>query len=100
MNAKARTARQILRNRRNGTEVLPAAKPLPDLAGFKSTQIADAAELIADGGAVRLRGVIFLTLSTDGTETHRTAPNACTCKAGIRGTHCYHTAAVRMLLAA
>lgn len=100
MNAKARTARQILRSRRNGTEVLPAPKPLPDLAGFKPAQVADAAELISDGGIVHLRSVVFLTVSTDGTETHKTAPNACTCKAGLRGIRCYHTAAVRMMLAA
>lgn len=100
MNAKARTARQILRNRRNGTEVMPAAKPLPDLAGFKPAQIADAAELIADGGIQNLRSVVFLAVSTDGTEIHKTAPNACTCKAGIRGIRCYHIAAARMLLAA
>ncbi len=100
MNAKSRTERQIIRNRRRGTEVLPAPKPLPDLAEFKASQLEDAAELITDGGIVPLRSIIFRTVSTDGTELHLTTANACNCKAGLRGIRCYHTAAARILMAA
>ncbi len=42
---------------------------------------------------------MFLVVSTDGTEIHRTAPTGCNCKAGLKGTRCYHQLAARMLLA-
>lgn len=67
---------------------------------YTARQIEQARELIADRGIVHLRRNVFLTVSTDGTEIHRTAPQACNCIAGLRSIHCYHTAAVKMLMAA
>lgn len=49
---------------------------------------------------ISLRSVIFIAVSTDGTETYKTAPTACSCPAGIKGSRCYHQLAARMLLAA
>lgn len=67
---------------------------------YKPEQIEAAIELIEDGGIHTLRpGRVWLTISTDGTATHRTAHNACTCKAGLRGANCYHRAAVHLLAA-
>ncbi|MFM9629383.1 DUF6011 domain-containing protein [Streptomyces galilaeus] len=71
-----------------------------DLTDYKPHQVQSARELIEDGAIVPLRSVIFITVSTDGTETYRTAPTACTCKAGLKGTRCYHQLAARLLLAA
>ncbi|MDX2702161.1 DUF6011 domain-containing protein [Streptomyces sp. PA03-6a] len=67
---------------------------------FKPHQIASARELIADGAIIPLRSVVFLTVSTDGTETYKTAPTGCTCPAGLKGSRCYHQLAARLLLAA
>lgn len=71
-----------------------------DLTGYKPAQIADAQELITDGAIIPLRSVVFLTISSDGTETYRSAPTGCNCPGGLKGRRCYHTAAARMLLAA
>lgn len=71
-----------------------------DLADYQAHQIASARELIEDGGIIPLRSVVFLVVSTDGTEIHRTAPTGCNCKAGLKGTRCYHQLAARLLLAA
>ena len=71
-----------------------------DLTDYKPHQIASARELIEDGAIVPLRSVVFVTVSTDGTETYKTAPNVCTCPAGLKGGHCYHQLAARLLLAA
>ena len=71
-----------------------------DLSDYKPHQIDSARELITDGAIVPLRSVVFIAVSTDGTETYRTAPTACTCKAGLKGSRCYHQLAARLLLAA
>ncbi|WP_181785354.1 DUF6011 domain-containing protein [Streptomyces phytophilus] len=71
-----------------------------DLTDYKPAQVDAARELIADAAIVHLRSVVFVTVSTDGTETYRTAPTACTCPAGLKTRRCYHTAAARLLLAA
>lgn len=71
-----------------------------DLAGYKAHQIASAVELIADGAIIPLRSVVFLAISSDGTETYRSAPTGCNCPGGLKGRLCYHTAAARLLLAA
>jgi hypothetical protein len=71
-----------------------------DLTDYKPHQIASARELIADAAIIPLRSVIFIAVSTDGTETYKTAPTACTCPAGLKGSRCYHQLAARMLLAA
>ncbi|MGI5423080.1 DUF6011 domain-containing protein [Actinomadura luteofluorescens] len=70
-------------------------------AGFKPATIAKAKELIADGGIVPLRGRrVFRAVSSDGTATYLTAPQACSCKAGLRGKHgCFHRAAATLLAA-
>lgn len=71
-----------------------------DLADYKAHQVASAKELIEDGAIIPLRSVVFITVSTDGTETYRTAPTGCTCPAGLKGSRCYHQLAARLLLAA
>lgn len=69
--------------------------------GIKPATIAKAIELIEQGGIVPLRGRrIFQVISSDGTATYKTAPQACTCAAGIKGRYtCYHRAAALMLAA-
>ena len=71
-----------------------------DTADYKAHQVASARELIEDGAIIPLRSVVFLVVSTDGTEIHRTAPTGCNCAAGLKGSRCYHQLAARMLLAA
>lgn len=71
-----------------------------DLADYKPHQVDSARELIEDGAIIPLRSVVFLTVSTDGAETYRTAPTACNCPAGLKGRTCYHQLAARLLLAA
>lgn len=71
------------------------------LTGWKPEQIAKATEAIEDGAVIRLRGRVFLVVSTDGTETYRTAATGqCNCPAGLKGRTCFHTAAARIALAA
>lgn len=77
-----------------------AAEKAVNLGEYKAHQIASARELIADAAIIPLRSVVFLAVSTDGTETYRSAPTACTCPAGLKGSHCYHQLAARLLLAA
>ncbi|MFI5473193.1 DUF6011 domain-containing protein [Streptomyces cacaoi] len=71
-----------------------------DLTDYKPHQITSARELIEDAAIIPLRSVVFIAVSTDGTETYRTAPTGCTCPAGLKGSRCYHQLAARMLLAA
>ncbi len=71
-----------------------------DLTDYKPHQVDSARELITDGAIIPLRSVVFLAVSTDGTEIYRSAPTSCTCSAGLKGTRCYHQLAARMLLAA
>lgn len=71
-----------------------------DTTDYKTHQIASAQELIEDGAIIPLRSVVFIAVSTDGTETYKTAPTGCTCPAGLKGSRCYHQLAARMLLAA
>lgn len=70
------------------------------LADYKPHQVQSARELIEDGAIIPLRSVIFIAVSTDGTETYKTAPTGCTCPAGLKGARCYHQLAARLLLAA
>ncbi|MEV6833499.1 DUF6011 domain-containing protein [Streptomyces sp. NPDC051133] len=71
-----------------------------ELTDYKAHQVASAIDLIEDGAIVLIRDQVFAAVSTDGTETHLVHPAACNCKAGLRGTRCYHQLAARMLLAA
>lgn len=77
-----------------------AAAQAADLADYSAAQVDAARELIEDGGVLALGRRVYRTVSTDGTELHLTAPQACNCKAGLKGIRCYHTAAARLLLAA
>ncbi|MFG3170587.1 DUF6011 domain-containing protein [Streptomyces sp. NPDC048200] len=71
-----------------------------DTTDYKAHQVQSARELIEDGAIIPLRSVVFISVSTDGTETYKTAPTACTCPAGTKGSRCYHQLAARLLLAA
>ncbi|MEU8362285.1 helix-turn-helix domain-containing protein [Nonomuraea sp. NPDC048882] len=74
----------------------------PSLDGFKPAQVERARELIAQGGIVPVRGRrIFLAVSNDGDRTYLTAPQACNCKAGIKGRYpCFHRIAAVIMSAA
>ncbi|MFJ9214211.1 DUF6011 domain-containing protein [Streptomyces sp. NPDC102264] len=71
-----------------------------DLSEYKPHQIASARDLIEDAAIIPLRGHVFTTISTDGTETYLTHPTNCTCPAGRQAVRCYHQLAARLLLAA
>ncbi|MFF7550929.1 DUF6011 domain-containing protein [Streptomyces canus] len=71
-----------------------------DTSDYKPHQIASARELITDGAIIPLRSTVFIAVSTDGTETYKTAPTTCNCPAGLKGSRCYHQLAARLLLAA
>lgn len=71
-----------------------------DLTDYKPHQIQSARELIEDGAIIPLRSVVFIAVSTDGTETYLSAPTGCNCPAGLKGSRCYHQLAARLLLAA
>ncbi|OLT24381.1 hypothetical protein BJF79_13645 [Actinomadura sp. CNU-125] len=70
-------------------------------AGIKPATLVKARELIADGGIIPIRGRrVFRAVSSDGTATYLTAPQACSCAAGLRGKHgCFHRAAATLLAA-
>ncbi len=69
---------------------------------YKPAQVDKAMELIEQGGIVPFRGRrIFRTVSSDGTRTYLTAPQACNCAAGLRGRHiCFHRIAASIIAAA
>ncbi len=83
------------------TKIAAAAKAAI-IAEFKPAQVAKAEELIADGGIVAIRAHrVFRAVSTDGTRTYLTAPQACNCAAGLRAQHaCFHRVAAAILAAA
>lgn len=87
------------------TSLAARVRHIAKAAGFTTAQAAAATELIEDGGIHPLRGRIWLTVSTDGTRVHRSTADRCTCPDGIKAhtadhRPCYHTLAVRALLAA
>ena len=75
-------------------------------SAFKPAQVAKAEELIADGGIVAIRGRrAFRAVSSDGTRTYLTAPQTCTCTAGLKSERtgqrvCFHRIAASILAAA
>jgi hypothetical protein len=71
-------------------------------AEHKPAQVAKAVELITDLGIVPIRERrVFRVVSSDGTGTYLTAPQACNCAAGLRGRFtCYHRIAAGILAAA
>lgn len=83
-------------------KVAAAAKSAP----FKPAQVTKAEELIADGGIVAIRGRrAFRAVSSDGTRTYLTAPQTCTCAAGLKSERadqrvCFHRIAASILAAA
>lgn len=80
-----------------------AAAKTADLSAWTPAQVEAATELIADGGVVpSTRGDVFHTVSTDGTEIHRTHPNGCNCVNGLQTRPprpCLHRCAVVIVLA-
>lgn len=84
------------------TRKVKAAAQAAAVSAFKPAQIAKAQELIADGGIVAIRDRrIYRTVSSDGTRTYLTAPQACNCAAGLKAKHaCFHRIAATILTAA
>lgn len=114
MNAKAETAHclrcgRILRaadsvargmGRTCRAKVTAAAKAKA-AAEYKPATAAKAMELIEMGGIVAIRTGVFRAVSSDGTRTYLTAPQACNCAAGLKGQFvCFHRAAAAIMLAA
>ena len=78
-----------------------AAAKAKAAADFKPATVAKAQELIEMGGIVAIRTRVFRTVSSDGTRTYLTAPEACNCAAGLKGKFvCFHRAAAAIMLAA
>ncbi|MFF4409827.1 DUF6011 domain-containing protein [Streptomyces sp. NPDC001404] len=71
------------------------------IADHKPALVAKAIDLIDQGGLVPLRGRrVFQAVASNGTSTYKTAAQACTCPAGIRGLHtCYHRIAAQIVAA-
>lgn len=72
------------------TTLTATVRHIAQAAGYTTAQAASALELIEDNAIHPLRPGIWLTVSTDGTRTHRTTTGRCTCEAGIKGGRCYH----------
>jgi hypothetical protein len=72
------------------------------IAAHKPHLIAKAEELIEQGGIVPIRARrVFAVISSDGSTTYKTAPQGCTCPAGIKGRFvCYHRIAAEIITAA
>lgn len=72
-------------------------------SAHKPGQLAKAQELIEVGGIVPLRthhARVFTVVASDGVGRYLTAPQACNCKAGLRGVStCYHRIAAELLAA-
>ncbi|WP_228980190.1 hypothetical protein [Streptomyces sp. DH12] len=73
-----------------------------ELDQHKPHLVEKAVELLEQGGVIPLRDTtknkVFLVVSSDGSETYRTARAACTCPAGLRALHvCAHRIAVHVL---
>lgn len=71
-------------------------------AAYQPWQITKALELLEMGALVPIRqNRIFLVVSEDGSEVHRTAATGqCNCPAGLRSVRCYHAAAAALVHAA
>jgi hypothetical protein len=77
------------------------AAAVTQATSFKPAQIAKAVELIEQGGVIPLRRNVFRTVSSDGTRSYLTAPQACNCAAGLKGKHmCFHRIAAQIVTAA
>jgi excisionase family DNA binding protein len=74
-----------------------------DLTPYKPFQVAKAIELIEQGGILPTsRPALYVAISSDGASQYVVdqAEHSCTCKAAIRGLHCYHLAAADLVQAA
>lgn len=71
-------------------------------SAHKPHLVEKAVEIITLGAILPLRGNrIFAVVSSDGTATYRTAPQACNCAAGLKAKHvCSHRIAAEILVAA
>ena len=68
------------------------------LADYKPFQIDKAREAIEQGAVIpTTRPNVFRLASSDGTTSYLTAPQACTCPAGLKARRCYHRAAATIL---
>lgn len=96
-----RAASSILRGygRACWTHVRRAAQSAARL-GIAPETAARALELISERAVVQARRTVFMVVSSDGARVYRTAPQGCTCPAGVKGIPCYHRAAASLLLAA
>jgi hypothetical protein len=81
------------------TRKVKAAAKDKVIAQYKPAQVAKAEELIEQGGIIPFRGRrVFTVISSDGSATYKTAPQGCTCPAGIKGRHvCYHRIAAEII---
>ena len=79
-----------------------AAAQAQVIAAHKPATVAKARELIEQGAIVPLRGRrVFTVVASNGIDTYKTAPQACTCPAGLRGRFvCYHRVAAQIVTAA
>jgi Family of unknown function (DUF6011) len=69
-------------------------------AEFSAAQVAQARELLADGGLIPThRAGLYQSVSSDGAAVYFTHRAGCTCPAGTRGNGrtCYHRAAAGIL---
>lgn len=81
------------------TRKVKAATKAHIIATHKPAAVAKAEELIEQGGIVALRGRhVFTVVASNGIDTYKTAPQGCTCPAGIKGRYvCYHRVAAQIL---
>jgi ribosomal protein L37E len=84
------------------TRKVKAAAKAKVIAAHKPTLVAKAEELIEQGGIIPIRARrVFAVISSDGSTTYKTAPQGCTCPAGIKGRFvCYHRIAAEIVAAA
>ncbi|MFD0209150.1 SWIM zinc finger family protein [Streptomyces hirsutus] len=73
-----------------------------ELAQYKPHLVEKAVELLEQGGVIPLRdtrkNLVYLAVSSDGTQAYRTARAACTCPGGLRAKYmCAHRIAVHIL---
>jgi hypothetical protein len=77
--------------------------PVAALQASRNPAAARAASLLLAGAYARLPGHggrVFRTASMSNIGTYLTAPEACTCTAGLYDKLCYHRVAITVLLAA
>jgi len=64
--------------------------------GYTDRQVEDAIETIELGGAVRLRGRIFLIVGHNGDVYRATTTGQCHCRAGLASKTCFHTLTAKL----